>query len=278
MGFSLLESRSIETAVGPVSYRHAAPEADGDDSPIILLHGLGGSSVVWARNIPALAQQYGVYALDLWSGGGSQKPTPEAGAGFLRAFMDAHGMGEAHLVGSSLGGLIAGHFAIADRSRVRSLTLVGSAGLGREIAWSQRLLTLPGVGEFFFRPTERRVRSMLKLLIKQGDRPEALVQALYEDSVKPGATAKMLAALRAGVNLRGVKKNIQFQEELREFALPTLVAAGSRDPLFPLAHAKRLTLEMPSAQLCVFEGSGHWPYFEDSDAFNRELLEFLRST
>ena len=280
MAFTLAEPRTVQTKRGLVSYRYAAPHAARSQTPVVLLHGLGGSSVVWARNMKALAQVLPVFALDLWSPGRNKRPeraTPAAGVHFLSTFMDAVGIQAAHVVGNSLGGLIAGHFAIAHPSRVRSLTFVGSAGLGREIAWSQRLLTLRGVGEFFFRPTERRVRSMLKLLIKNGDIPEELVRALYEDSVQPGVTKQMLAALRAGVSLRGVKRSVIFLDGLAKIDIPSLVTAGERDPLFPASHPERAAAALPHAELHVFAGAGHWPHFEDSSAFNQVLLDFLNT-
>ena len=282
MAFTPAEPRTILTKLGPVSYRYAASHASPPRTPIVLLHGLGGSSIVWSRNMEELSQLHPVFAPDLWSpqvtlgpGRRAARMTSAAGVRFLRTFMDAVGIEAAHVVGNSLGGLIAGHFVIAHPSRVRSLTLVGSAGLGREIAWSQRLLTLPGVGEFFFRPTERRVRSMLKLLIKHADIPEELVQALYEESLRPGVTKQMLAALRAGVTLRGVKRGVLFLEDLEKSAMPSLVTSGEFDPLFPISHAERAAARLPRAELHVFAGAGHWPHFEDSSAFNQVLLEFL---
>ncbi|MDA0797215.1 MAG: alpha/beta fold hydrolase [Chloroflexi bacterium] len=280
MAFTPAEPRTVQTTQGLVSYRYAASHPSGSQTPVVLLHGLGGSSIVWTRNMEALAQSRPVFAPDLWSPQGtgrSNRTTPAEGVRFLSAFMDAVGLEAAHVAGNSLGGLIAGHFAIAHPSRVRSLTFVGSAGLGREIAWSQRLLTLPGVGEFFFRPTERRVRSMLKLLIKNDDIPEDLVQALYEASLQPGVTKQMLAALRAGVSLRGVKGSVMFLEGLAKIEIPSLVTAGERDPLFPASHPERAVATLPHAELHVFAGAGHWPHFEDSSAFNQVVLDFLNT-
>jgi pimeloyl-ACP methyl ester carboxylesterase len=266
------------TDQGLVSYRHAAPTGELGSTPIVLIHGLGGASVVWERNIPVLAETHPVFAPDLWGtlpAKQAGRSCPRAGVRFLRGFMNAVGIDQAHVVGNSLGGLIAGHYAVAFPRRVRSLTLIGSAGLGREIAWAERLLTLPGVGEFLFRPSERGIRSMLMMLIKSGDVPEDLVHALYQDRLREGIPQQMLAALRSGVSLRGVKRSAQFLDQLATLNLPTLLGWGERDPLFPVAHAQRALKTLPNAQLHVFDGAGHWPHFEDSARFNGILLDFL---
>lgn len=270
----------VETSQGLITYRQAAPPSN-DGPALLLIHGLGGSSAVWQRNILVLGERYRTYAVDLWGPHRSSVPsrtTPAAGVAYLMAFMDAVGVPSAHLLGSSLGGLLATRLASAEPQRVLSLSLVGSAGLGREIAWSQRLLTLPGIGKFFFRPTERRARAMLKLLIRRGAIPESLVQEIYEESKEPGVTRQMLAALRAGVSILGVKPQMLILDELRGISTPTLVMAGELDPLFPIAHPRRATELIPNSRLHIFPGAGHWPYFEDSQAFNRVLLEFLDSS
>ncbi|MCI0888801.1 MAG: alpha/beta hydrolase, partial [Chloroflexi bacterium] len=56
---------------------------------------------------------------------------------------------------------------------------------------------------------------------------------------------------------------------------PTLLVWGSRDPLFPIEDARRAARVLRDAELLVVEGSGHWPYLEAPETFNRALLGFL---
>jgi len=163
----------------------------GAGPAVVLLHGLGGAGLVWHRTMPALIGRYDVIAPDLWGlvRYEGEVLTIEMGVGFVAGLLDAMEVSDAHLVGSSLGGLIAGHLALRRPDRVRSLTLVASAGLGRHIAWSQRLMTLPGVGELFFRPTRGRVQRMLRLLVRVGQIDPELADALYEDSRTGGGAA-----------------------------------------------------------------------------------------
>jgi len=260
---------------GVVSYLRAGGGLEG--GPVVLLHGLGGSAAVWARNMAAIARRHDVVAPELWGQGrfAGEPPTVDAGVRFLTGFMDALGIARAHVVGVSLGGLIGGWMAVRHPARVTSLTLVGSAGLGRQIAWSQRLMTLPGVGEVFFRPSVQRVRSLLRLLMPSTRPPDELVGELVRASRGPEVTRQMLAALRAGVGLRGLRPHTLLVPHLPSLSAPTLLCWGSRDPLFPVSHAEAAVDAMPNARLRVFTGAGHWPFYEQAEAFNATLLEHI---
>src|SRR5256886_4464224 len=105
--------------------------------PVLLLHGFGGDLGNWLFNHDALADKHAVYALDLPGHGESSK---DVGAGTLdelaavvTAFLETVGVESAHLVGHSLGGAVALAMASSTPKRVRSLSLICSAGLGREI-------------------------------------------------------------------------------------------------------------------------------------------------
>ena len=192
---------------------------------------------------------------------------------FLSGFLDLVGHRSAHVVGSSLGGVIAAFTAVRSPELVRSLTLVDSAGLGPEIGLSQRLLSLPLVGELVFRPSVQRVRKML--LRNQDAASEELIQALHLDRFQPGVARQMLGVPRAGVNLFGVKRSVQLTPHLPNLQMPVLVVWGRDDPLFPVKHAYRAADAAPNATLRVFDGVGHWVYLEDPEGFNRSLLGFL---
>jgi pimeloyl-ACP methyl ester carboxylesterase len=269
----LMPEAALETTVNGERVRYYR---SGAGPAVVLLHGLGGAGVVCYRTMPGLMGRYDVIAPDLWGPGryAGEALSIETGVGFGQGLLDATGVSDAHLVGSSLGGLIAGHVALRHPERVRSLTLVDSAGLGRHIAWSQRLIAVPGVGELFFRPTRGRVQRMLRLLVRKGQIDEELAEALYEDSRAPGVLRQMLAALREGVTLRGVKAKVQLLPTLASAGKPTLVMWGSDDPLFPVAQARDAANAL-HATLAVFDGVGHWPYLEAHEEFNARLIGFL---
>ena len=269
----LMAADADEAVVGGERVRYYAA---GSGPAVVLLHGLGGSAVVWHRNLPALSGRFRVFAPELWGADGRGESTPEAGVRFVTGFLDAVGCESAHLVGGSLGGFMAGATAIAAPGRVRSLTLIGTAGLGRRIALSQRVLTLPLIGEAMFRPSRRRVRRMLAMLIAEWDADaERLVDELYAVRRQPGVSRRMLEVLRSGIDIRGVKASVRLLPALCDVRTPTLLVWGSHDPLFPIEDARRAAGVLYDAELLVVDGSGHWPYLEAPETFNRALLAFL---
>ena len=253
----------------------------GSGPPLVLLHGLGGSPLVWHRNFEELSAHYTVIAPDFWGPGRNtdrSQPAMRSGFDFLIRFLDGLAIERAHIVGSSLGGLFATLAGIERPERVLSITLVDSAGFGREIAWTDRIFTLPWLGDFLFRPRVSGMRKMMRMLLADHRlASDELVQALYEERLQPGVPGQMLAALRAGVGLRGVKEEIQLLPRASEVQVPTLVMWGAEDPLFPPIQAHRAANAIPGARLKLFEHSGHWPYLERSSEFNQELYTFLRS-
>jgi pimeloyl-ACP methyl ester carboxylesterase len=110
----------------------------GTGAPLLLLHGYEQSASSWRWVIPALARTHRVLALSLPGHGDS---APAVGgyapgrdlAPFVAGFLDTLGVGLLDVVGNSVGGAVALRLALADPARVRTLTLVSSAGLGRDV-------------------------------------------------------------------------------------------------------------------------------------------------
>lgn len=107
-------------------------EIAGRGEPVVLVHGLSGSTRWWSRNIPALAERYSVYLLDLPGFGAmrslrSRFVLAEA-ASWLSAWMEAVGLESAHLVGHSMGGYVCVRLAARGPEVVRRLVLVAPAG------------------------------------------------------------------------------------------------------------------------------------------------------
>ena len=260
----------------PVRYFHL-----GSGPPLVLLHGLGEAALVWYGNIAPLAEEFAVYAPDLLghghSGKSSQPHTPQVGTAFVTGLLDALDVSAAHLVGNSLGGLLAASVALTHPDRVRSLVLEDSAGLGHEIAGFLRAMSLRLVGEAMARPTQGGLRRLLRILLHDpACATDDLVEALHQERSLPGNKEAMLQALRAGVTIRGVKRSVLLTHSLAALQTPTLLVWGRQDPLFPVAQAERTARRLPRARLHVFEACGHWPHLEKRDEFNRLVAGFVR--
>ncbi len=252
----------------------------GAGPPVVLLHGLGEAALVWHGNMPSLASQFTVYAPDLPGHGrsGRARPpyTPEQGAAFVTGFLDGLAISSAHLVGNSLGGLLALQVARDHPGRVRSLVLEDSAGLGREAAGFLRAMALPGVGEGMARPSRGSIRRLMRILFYNPALiPSDLVEALYEERRRPGNKEALLHILRAGVTVRGVKAAMVLRDHLSSLSVPTLVMWGRQDRVFPVAHGEEAARRLPQGRIHVLEECGHWPHIERREEFDQVLADFL---
>src|SRR5512134_1051494 len=138
-----MELRHVRLHGHDVGYRMA-----GEGPAIVLIHGMAGSSRAWRDVMGLLARRYTVIAPDLPGHGKSAKPLGDYSLGAYASglrdlVVGALGIERATLVGQSLGGGVAMQLAYQHPERCERLVLVGSGGLGREVSWVLRLLTLP---------------------------------------------------------------------------------------------------------------------------------------
>ena len=138
-----MKARKITLNGERVAYRVA-----GNGAVLLLVHGMAGSSETWRYVMTALAERFTVLAPDLLGQGESDKPRGDyslgAHANMLRDLLDALGYKRATIVGQSLGGGVAMQFAYQFPERCERLVLVNSGGLGREVTFYLRILSVPG--------------------------------------------------------------------------------------------------------------------------------------
>ena len=253
----------------------------GSGPPVVLLHGLGTSSVTWSANLPVLAEHFTVYALDLPGHGGSDKLaidySMDMGMRVMRRFLERIGISRAAFMGSSLGGLLALRYALERPERVSHLVLVDSAGLGRSMAWWLRLTAIPGVGELLHIRSIVSVKGLAKRLFEAPERIERrLLSALHRARTDQVAHAAMVKVAREGAGLRGLRDGVYELPRLGDVAAPVLVVWGERDRVFPVEHARDIARRFPAVRVEVLPGVGHWPHMEAPEAFNALALRFLR--
>ena len=258
--------RAISVA-GSLGELRAIARGDGEEA-VVLLHGFSGDALNWRFVIDEIAAGRTVVALDLPGHGASTKRVGDRGTEALVAsvveLMDAEGIDRAHLVGHSLGGLLAAELALAAPERVGSLTLVAPAGFGTEIdaefieavaaASSRRDLkgALPKLFADRSLVTRELVEEVLRYKRTEGvpEALEALRDTLLEDGAQRQAVAERLAALE----------------------VPLLIVWGAEDEVIPSAQ----TASAPgSARVEVLEGVGHSPHVESPARLAALLGEHL---
>lgn len=141
-----IEEHTVDVGGMPTRYFAA-----GAGPPLMLLHGDGDGAFDWSWTLQALARTRRAYAPDLPGSGENAKPAADYSPAFLERFaatsLDAAGIGRAAVVGSSLGGPVALRLALLEPSRVGSLVLVASSGLGRAVNLGLSALVVPGYGD-----------------------------------------------------------------------------------------------------------------------------------
>lgn len=253
--------------------------------PVLLVHGFGASVEWWERNVSAIAVRHRVFALDLPGFGRSERLSGTLSlsttVSFLRRFLDAVDVSKAHVVGNSMGGLIAMQFAVRFPDAVNRLVLVSPAGFDRAVHWVFCLIPLPVLGRWLVRPSRRALETFHYHFI-HGD--SSWLTADWLDRVHaletlPGAAQMLRDVARTGVNLGGLKKSIlnSLHQVLPRVTAPTLIVWGDRDQLVPPAQAEIGRRLLPDARVYIFAGCGHCPQLECAAEFNDLVLSFFES-
>lgn len=214
----------------------------GQGEPLILLHGNGENCDYFAGQTDAFARRFHVYALDTRGHG----KTPRGNAPFtirqfaddLLAFMDAHGIDKAHLLGFSDGGNIAMIFAMKYPERVNKLILDGA--------------NLDAKG----------VKRSIQIPIEIGYR---IAKTFAKKSDEARRNAEMLGLMVNDPNVR--------PEELSAIKAKTLVMAGTKD-MIKEDHTRLIARSIPDSRLVILEGD-HFIANKCPAAFNQAVLDFL---
>lgn len=254
---------------------------------LLLVHGMASSSTTWERVLPKLATHATVVAPDLPGHGESDKPRQDyslgAQANSLRDLMVCLDIERATIVGQSLGGGVAMQFAYQHPQRCERLVLVASGGLGPEVSWLLRAMTLPGTEYLmpvlfpsFVRDAGNAVGRAAAQLGFRWPHVEQGWHA-YSSLVEPGNRQSFVRTLRAVIDPGG--QAVSAHDRLYLAArLPTLIVWGGRDQIIPVAHARAANEALPGSRLVIFEGAGHFPHAEEPDAFADVLADFLETT
>ena len=231
---------------GPV----AASRAGESGPPVVLLHGLAGSEAWWSRNVPALSDAFQVLAVDLPGFGSSHRDArlilDEVPAQVV-ALLDEMGIERAHVIGHSMGGLVAGGLAADHPERVDRLVLVDAGFLSFDPGWLHRIAgpqrTLPWTS-----PT--------------------ILPVLVRDAIRSGPVRMAKATNQL------LRKD--WRHKLPAITAPTLVVWGEHDHVCSPRIGKQIVAAVPDARLVIIPGAGHNPMWEKPAEFDREVLAFLR--
>jgi pimeloyl-ACP methyl ester carboxylesterase len=273
------ELKQVEIDGTPINYVDVG--SPGLHEPVVLVHGLGGQWQNWLENIPRLAQERRVLALDL--PGHGLTPEPADGeisiSGYGRcvdAFCERLGLGKVALVGNSMGGFVAAEVAIQFPERVSRLTLVSAAGISSPDALQRPVLMFGRVAAAIATNTAARHRTLAArpitrhsalLLVARHPRllkADLAYEAFFKGAGKPGFDGALRACL-----------NYDFRDRLPDVKVPTLIVWGEKDSIIPVRDANEFERLIPDSRKLVMRDTGHIPMAERPQAFNDVLCEFL---
>ena len=231
-----------------------------DRRTLLLLHGAGASSAVWARAAALLGRTANVIAVDLPAHGRSQGPPLagiDGGADFARAVLDTFEVPRAVVCGHSMGGLIALRLAELHPARVEALVLVTTGA---------RIRVNPIVYEALSR-TADAARRLMSATAFAGSAAPAIVETAIASW--PYCTAEVASADFAACDA------FDGTAAAPRIGAPALVVVASEDRLTPPSLGAKLAGALPHARLCEIGGAGHMLPVEQPAALAQAMSHFL---
>jgi len=256
---------------------------EGQGPPLILLHGYGGSMWQWEYQQP-LTAQFRVITPDLIGSGLSDKPAidyrPEELIDSIRGLMDELGLPTATLIGNSMGGGVAIGMALTYPERVHRLVLIdGLPDHVRERLVSplmQRAINthapawLARFGALFL--GNRTMEAVLKEIVYD---PRLVTPLVLDRSNRNRQRADMITPLLSLRNSLPLWEQ-HFAPRLKDIRHSTLILWGEHDRLFPPQVGRDLQTIIPHSEFIVIPDAGHIPQWEQPQAVNRHIREFLQ--
>ena len=227
----------------------------GSGPKLLFLHGAGGASD-WAPYMDRLAERFEIAVPSHPGFGRSDTPgwldSMSDLAFFYLDALETMGLDDAHVVGNSLGGWLACEIAVRSAARMRSLTLVGAAGIPVE--------GVP-MGDIFLWSPENRVRNVY-----------------HDQAIAEARLARNPSEEEADIALKNYFTtsrlawsprfcNPDLPKWLHRIRIPTMILWGAEDKVFPPAYGEAYAASIPGSQLRIVPECGHLPHQEKIDAF-----------
>jgi pimeloyl-ACP methyl ester carboxylesterase len=281
--FEALHRLSIKTVV--VHEQRIAYLDVGTGSPVILIHGFGGSMWQWEHQQHALSKQFRVLTLDLPGSGLSDKPDidyrTDQMLDFCIGFMNALQIEKATLVGNSMGAGLAIGMAITHPTRVDKLVLISglpsrvmaklSSRSFRQALDTRAPVWLISLGNWLF--GKMATESLLKEIVHDHTLlTAAVIDRSNRNRRRPGIIKPIMAVRNALPSWE-----TDFAPRLGAIAHPTMIIWGEYDRVFPVAVGEELHHRIRGSQFVRISDAGHMPQWESPELVNRSLIAYIQS-
>ncbi|MBY6242907.1 alpha/beta fold hydrolase [Methylosinus sp. Sm6] len=247
----------------------------GAGPDLLLIAGTSADRALWAQVRPALSERFRTIAFDNRDCGASGASPGDYGIGDLVddtiAVLDAVGSERPHILGHSLGGMIAQEFALAHPERVASLTLANS--------WARRDTYVTSVFDLArdlsqsIEDDALRLRAIYFMALGVPILRTVPLAGMVEQVLAAGPAQSRQAVVRQWQ----IDLDADTLDRLAAITAPTHVIWSTGDKLLPEPHGRDLVQGIPNAFETVMDGIGHAPMIEDPAAFAAAVLGFLDS-
>jgi len=271
--YALATSKFIDVAGMRVHY---TDEGSGKET-VVLLHGTGASLHTWQGWMPKLMAEYRVIRLDL-PAFGLTGPSVErnyswqAYVKFLEKFFTAVNIKKFHLVGNSLGGQIAWHYAAEHSTEIIKLILIDSAGLPRlkAIPMPIQLARMPVIGKLgrYITPKFLAHNSLKEVYFDR--------KKITPDIIDRYFTMTLRAGNRQGFIDRAEQIENDTGAGLEKIRVPVLIQWGRWDQWIPVEQAENFKKRLADAKAIIYDNAGHIPHEEIADQTVADAIDFLR--
>lgn len=250
-------------------------EIHGSGFPLVLIRGLGSNADHWYSQTPVFSEQYKVITFDSRgigrSGGADSHFNISVLAKDTVALMDAIGVSRPHILGLSLGGMIAQEIALSYPERIRGLVLASThCGGKRVVRVSEAGVSL--LPEELYGNTEERKQKAAEMMFSEKTLAETadVVEKYLDVSNRYPPAQEVLQKMRKSV------QDYDSWERLPRIQVPTLVISGEDDVLVAPDNSRILAERIPGARLEIVKEGGHQLLIEKPYESNRIIMDFLK--
>jgi pimeloyl-ACP methyl ester carboxylesterase len=261
-----LRTRVLET--GAVQAREA----------VVFLHGSPGSADDWLDLLPRAGELTRSVAFDLPGFGEAEKPrdwdyAPASFASFIAAALDGLGIELAHLVMSDIGGVGVFWAAAHPEAFAGAVMIDTGAFVGYRWHWVARLHRAPIVGRVVALMSRPALGAVMRIYDRAPRKLPAAVIDRWRGTYDWGSRRAMLRFYRSAPPATFER----VVPALRRLDRPALVLWGAHDRFVPVVQAQRQRESFPSAEVVVFERSGHFPHLDDAEGVAAVVIPFLEA-
>ncbi len=260
--------------IAKIENRNIYYEIIGQGEPLVMIRGLGSNVDHWYEQAPVLSKKYQLLVFDNRGIARSSDPegpfTTRDMAADTAALMETAGIKSAHVLGYSMGGMVAQEMALNYPEKVNGLILVAT-----DCGITLRIKAKPEVARLFsdmvsLGTPEAKLAAAGCLYAKQTfETKTEVIQRYNEVSMRFPASQEIMARQWAAVTQHDACNRLQ------NIFSPTLTLTGSEDVLIPPENAKIIAERIPDARMSAIDEGGHLFLIEQPQQFNAAVIDFL---